>query len=447
MKSSRGVLPQDNLFRAVYALPVASQSRAVSDAPWDGSASRFSDQQYAASCILDRAKCGAKWKTAPAKERYSLPIKEPNGTLNRNAVHAAASRIGQVQACPAAISAAKASLRSAYKTLGEDAPASLGASPADSGASSDELRAVSLPEGGTGRTLDLQWYVADRWTEIDSNYEGHFMERIAPGAAAKTIAENRSNMRILLQHGKDPQLGNKPIATIDDIGENNIGGYARGELFPGLDPLVVDGIRAGQYGASFRFGVLRDDFVRNPEPSEYNPNGIPERTIREMAVQEFGPVTWGAYSAASAGVRSITDEIHFSNLAAMPAERLAELVRFWQERDGVRMDADDLSTLGQMIACGSQYILEQDDSDDPNNIPTMEKALELLSTLVPVEVAEDEPSNPDMGGEHSAPDSDELHSRDESRRNVVPVEAPAKATPTTDMYLSKRQRAPRWHLS
>jgi phage head maturation protease len=171
------------------------------------------------------------------------------------------------------------------------------------------IPAVTQFATGTGRTLDLQWYVANQWAEINSAYEGNFMEMIAPGAAAKTIAENQSNMRILLQHGKDPQLGDKPIAAIDEVGENGIGGYARGELFSGLDPLVVDGLRAGQYGASFRFGVTRDELVQNPTPSAYNPKGLPERTIREMAVQEFGPVTWGAYPAASAGVRSITDEI------------------------------------------------------------------------------------------------------------------------------------------
>ena len=186
---------------------------------------------------------------------------------------------------------------------------------------------------GDGRTLELQWFVANRWTEIDSWFEGRFMERIAPGAATKTIRENRANMRILLQHGRDPQLGDKPIAPIDLVEENDLGGYAEGRLFDGLDPLVVEGLRAGVYGASFRFRVLRDEIVEEPEASEDNPNGLPERTIKEMAVQEFGPVTWGAYSEASAGVRSITDEMYFGALRGMPAERLREVAQFWRTLD------------------------------------------------------------------------------------------------------------------
>ena len=98
----------------------------VTDAAWDGSASRFTDEQYARSCVLDRAKCGDGEMTT--RQRYSLPVREPGGELNRNAVHAAASRIGQVDACPEAVAAAKSALRRAYGELGEDAPDSIKAS-------------------------------------------------------------------------------------------------------------------------------------------------------------------------------------------------------------------------------------------------------------------------------------------------------------------------------
>lgn len=191
------------------------------------------------------------------------------------------------------------------------------------------LRADEVEEGD-GRTLELQWAVFDRWTEIDSWFEGRFMERIAPGAFKKTIRENRQNMRILLQHGRDPQLGSKPIASLDVLEENDIGGYAEGRLFDGLDQLVVDGLRAGQYGASFRFRVMREKIDQEPGESEHNPHGLPERSILEASVNEFGPVTWGAYSEATAGVRSITDEMHFGALRDMPRERLAEVAEFWR---------------------------------------------------------------------------------------------------------------------
>lgn len=107
-----------------------SVEAAVSDTPWSNfKDSDYTDEQYAAACVYDRSKCSDTWTSKPAKQRYSLPIKEPSGTLNRNGVHAAASRIGSVKnGCDAALSAAKASLRSAYSTLGEDPPDSIKAS-------------------------------------------------------------------------------------------------------------------------------------------------------------------------------------------------------------------------------------------------------------------------------------------------------------------------------
>lgn len=97
----------------------------ISDAPWDGAASRFTDEQYERSCVLDRKVCGGEMMEMSPKQRCSLPIKEPGGEINRNAVHAAAARISQVEACPEAISAAKSKLRSAYKAMGEEPPDSL----------------------------------------------------------------------------------------------------------------------------------------------------------------------------------------------------------------------------------------------------------------------------------------------------------------------------------
>ena len=51
---------------------------------WDSTTDRFDDDQYAASCLIDRG--GA----APAKERCSLPVLEPTGELNVSALAVAA---------------------------------------------------------------------------------------------------------------------------------------------------------------------------------------------------------------------------------------------------------------------------------------------------------------------------------------------------------------------
>jgi uncharacterized protein len=98
---------------------------------WDGSPSRFSDEQYAASCILDLADCSAEWKDRPVKERYSLPIKDPGGGFNPDALGPAAAALagarGGVKACPEAIAKARRRLLVAYRLLDMEPPESLGA--------------------------------------------------------------------------------------------------------------------------------------------------------------------------------------------------------------------------------------------------------------------------------------------------------------------------------
>lgn len=180
----------------------------------------------------------------------------------------------------------------------------------------------------------------NEWTEINSMWEGNFMERFVPGAFRKTIRDNRSKMRVLFQHGKDPEVGDKPIAAIDDLREDDEGAYYEASLFDGLPPLIMDGLRSNQYGASFRFGVLREDIVQDPKASEYNPKGLPERTVKEAAVPEFGPVTFPAYEGASAGVRSMTDDFIIAFFRSDP-DRLREMFEQATEIREREADADE----------------------------------------------------------------------------------------------------------
>lgn len=187
-----------------------------------------------------------------------------------------------------------------------------------------EVRAAT--DGGPEHLFG-HFAVFNQWTEIDSVFEGHFLERIAPGAFKKTFAEGRASIRALFQHGKDPQVGDKPLGPIAELCEDEIGAYYDVEL---LNAQYVHDIAAGLhaklYGASFRFRVLRDQYVRNPKPSAYNPEGIPERTIQEASVSEFGPVTFPAYAGATAGIRSLSDDFLIDALTRSP-ERLRELMR------------------------------------------------------------------------------------------------------------------------
>ena len=166
----------------------------------------------------------------------------------------------------------------------------------------------------------------DRWTEINSMFEGNFMERVAPGAFKKTMRDQRDSMRVLFQHGRDPQVGDKPLGPITDLREDDVGAaYEVRMLDTSYNADLIPGLRAGLYGASFRFSVLREEFNMEPGVSEMNPAGIPQRTIQEARVSEFGPVTFPAYADASAGIRSMTDEFILARFKNNP-DRVRELL-------------------------------------------------------------------------------------------------------------------------
>jgi HK97 family phage major capsid protein/HK97 family phage prohead protease len=175
-------------------------------------------------------------------------------------------------------------------------------------------------------TMTGRFAVFNTWARIDSVFEGRFMEQFAPGAFKKTFRERRDQMRVTFNHGHDPSLGDKVLGPIDELREDEVGAfYAVPLLDTAYNRELVPGLEAGLYGASMRFAVHRELVDERPEPSDYNPEGLPERTVKEAEVFEFGPVTFPAYADATAGVRSITDEVVFEQFTENPA-RLAGLI-------------------------------------------------------------------------------------------------------------------------
>ena len=280
-----------------------------------------------------------------------------------------------------------------------------------------ELRAAS--DGGMP-TLHGHFAVFNRLTEIDSWFEGHFMERIAPGAFKKTFREQTP--KVLFQHGQDPQIGDKPLGPVESLTEDKVGAaYAVRLLDTAYNRELIPGLEEGLYGASFRFKVMREETVDEPESSDENPNGLPERTIKEAQVMEFGPVTFPAYADATAGVRSLTDRFLFDAIERDPAraqELLKPGLRLVDQLDRagllLRMDSEDLSTLAQMIQLGAVYIEEQDEPGDQANVPVMEGVLATLAGLVTYEAKEVEP----------AEDEDDQAGRSEPGR-TLPISTPS----------------------
>jgi phage head maturation protease len=179
---------------------------------------------------------------------------------------------------------------------------------------SPELLILRTAAGGDGDeaasaaampVMTTDFIVFRSWTEIDSFLEGRFMEQIDPGAVARTFKEDRSRMRVLFQHGRDPQIGDKPLGPIDTLEASSRSATAEVPLLDtAYNRELIPGLAAGLYGASFRFRVLGESWNKKPARSKHNPEGLPERTISEIEIREFGPVTFPAYDNATAGLRS-----------------------------------------------------------------------------------------------------------------------------------------------
>lgn len=193
-----------------------------------------------------------------------------------------------------------------------------------------ELRAEGDDTTGNGSLLHGHFAIFDTWTEIHSWFEGDFLERLAPGAFKKTIKENRDAVRVQFDHGYDWYVGDAPLGPIEELREDDEGvyyevplldtDYNRDRILPLLAGRLMSGEDRGSLlGASFRFRVVKDEWDAEPGKSDHNPDGLPERTIREVRLFEFGPVVFPAYEGATAKVRSLTD--HFLERARTQRSR------------------------------------------------------------------------------------------------------------------------------
>lgn len=93
---------------------------AIVDKAWDGSASRYANTPaFCRACIVNTNTGDPKTWT---QDNCKLPVEEPNGDVNRNAVHNAAARLSQTQIPPAQKKAAARKLAGYYRQMKEDLP-------------------------------------------------------------------------------------------------------------------------------------------------------------------------------------------------------------------------------------------------------------------------------------------------------------------------------------
>lgn len=177
-----------------------------------------------------------------------------------------------------------------------------GDGPEDAPAEDSEPRSIPV--------MTVRFSVFGAWYEIDSFFEGRFLERTAPGSFKKTIGERASQVKVLFNHGQEFDVGDKILGRVSLLEERDEGPYGEVQLLDtSYNRDLIPGLRAGVYGSSFMFNVIQDEWNMEPERSEFNPDGIPERTIKEVRLLEFGPVTWPASPSATAGLRSHTDHL------------------------------------------------------------------------------------------------------------------------------------------
>lgn len=314
-------------------------------------------------------------KTVPRSNRH-FPVKDAEGDADAAHVRDALSRIPQSD-LPASVKAeatrkAQDMLKSVDSDMdgrSEDSP------PRDSLVRVSEAFTLTRTTEDGMPTLHGLGAVYDEWTEINSRFEGHFMERFAPGSFSKTIREGKDRIRCLFHHGQDPNIGVKPLGTITSLGEAGRGVEYDVELF-NADYVrsLVPGLEAGVYGSSFRFGIVKKDDERKRVS---NGKGLLERTIREASMRELGPTPFPAYPGTSAGLRSITDEFV---LAQFPAEHLAaEAALRTQEQDLV----------GEMMYLAKRYSASEDTDMD-----AMRSIVELLDQLAGTTDAHQEDAAP-----------------------------------------------------
>lgn len=143
----------------------------------------------------------------------------------------------------------------------------------------------------------------NEWADIDSWWEGRFREMFLPSAFDKTLKERAERIKVLFNHGFDPSIGDKPLGKPRLMKPDATGLWTETPLDDtSYNRDLKESLRSGAIdGMSIRFSVVKEEWNYDTEDE------IPERTISEARLYEFGPVTWPAYEATTAGIRSLAD--------------------------------------------------------------------------------------------------------------------------------------------
>lgn len=174
------------------------------------------------------------------------------------------------------------------------------------------LRAADTKFTTTGLgIMEVRFSLFDALYRISSWWEGDYMERVARGSFTKTFAERgpagSGQVKTLFNHGQDMYIDQKLLGETLSLVEETDSPVALVDLWDtSYNRDLLPGIRAGAYGSSFMFQVLKEQWDEEPGVTADNPEGLPIRTIQEVRHFEQGPVTWPANPGATAGMRCMS---------------------------------------------------------------------------------------------------------------------------------------------
>src|SRR5690606_3511658 len=89
---------------------------------------------------------------------------------------------------------------------------------------------------------------------------------------------------------------------------------------------LLPALEAGEFGTSIGFRVVHDEWDYEPERSNSNPEGIPERTIKEIKLSEFSLTPFPANPNTESSLRCDTDRV-YNELQRKDPEEYNSLVR------------------------------------------------------------------------------------------------------------------------
>jgi HK97 family phage prohead protease len=148
-----------------------------------------------------------------------------------------------------------------------------------------------------GRTLIGYASVFDYPIEAghSSHPQTHFVK---PGAFNRTL-EKHPTPQVLLNHGQDPVVGQKPLGVPEVIRVDSHGLYVEVPLDKtSYNEDILVSLRSGALSAM--------SIMFKTEQDSYNDDRT-ERYIEQVRLFEFGPVTFPANQAAVASLHSLTD--------------------------------------------------------------------------------------------------------------------------------------------